>query len=82
MNSGHLVDEGDLTAKGDKSKHLRLWGSEDDQFRLFGRDLEKEVWKWLLKDGCEFSGIIREWQHRIQLCLRLKGHWDALYAEN
>ena len=78
MNAGHLVDEGDLfTANG--RKRLRLWGSSEDQVKQFGYDLEKEVWGFLVKSGCELAEVVEEWKGRKQMCARLEAHWNAIF---
>ncbi|CAD0093483.1 unnamed protein product [Aureobasidium mustum] len=81
MNAGHLVDEGDLLSTVDQ-KPLRLWGSRDEQIRLFGLDLEKTVWELIVQNGCELADVIREWSNRKDLCRRLDEHWDALFKDN
>lgn len=77
MNAGHLVDEGDLFT-ADK-KRLRLWGSEEEQERLFGYDLEKVVWELLVRTGCELEKDLREWKGRERMCSRLQEHWKGIF---
>lgn len=80
MNAGHLVDEGDLIA--DDQKRLRLWGSQEDQEKLFGYDMEKAIWEILLDTGCELRQIIPEWKDRDRLCERLKEHWEGVFEHS
>lgn len=78
MNAGHLVDEGDLESK--EGKRLRLWGTVEEQEKMFGRDLEKEVWKVVIDVGCELASKLAEWKSRNNVCGRLKKHWNAVFA--
>ncbi|KAK6000260.1 hypothetical protein QM012_003892 [Aureobasidium pullulans] len=80
MNAGHLVDEGDLVSTADQ-KPLRLWGSQDEQMKTFGMDLEKTVWELIVQNGCELADVVREWSDRKDLCRRLNEHWDALFKD-
>lgn len=79
MNAGHLVDEGDLTNKDSGEAH-RLWGSLEEQEKLFGIDLEKKVWTEMMRCGCELENVIYEWEGRKDICGRLKAHWADLFA--
>lgn len=79
MNAGHLVDEGDLKDKN-SGEALRLWGSLADQEKLFGIDLEKKVWAEMVTSGCELENMIYEWEGREDVCGRLKGHWEEVFA--
>lgn len=78
MNSGHLVDEGDLKDAA-SGQALRLWGSVEEQLQLFGEDLEKKVWMVVVDVGCELAATLREWKARKGVCERLKGHWDDVF---
>lgn len=78
MNAGHLVDEGDLFNVNDQTR-LRLWGSQAEQDMVFGVDLEKEVWEWLVKTGCKLENVLGEWKGRERLCKRLQQHWNELF---
>jgi alpha 1,2-mannosyltransferase len=79
MNSGHLVDEGDL--KDDTSgKGLRLWGTVEDQVKLFGEDLEMRIWKIVVEVGCDLASVLKEWRERINICMRLRAHWMEVFA--
>lgn len=79
MNAGHLVDEGDLKDKI-SAEALRLWGSLEDQERLFGIDLEKRVWAEMVRSGCNLENVIYEWEGREDVCRRLRSHWDEVFA--
>jgi alpha 1,2-mannosyltransferase len=78
MNSGHLVDEDDLQDEITK-KHLRLWGSKQDQDRLFGMDFEKSTFQVVVEVGCELAKVVREWKHRREVCSRLKQHFKETF---
>ncbi|KAF2104095.1 nucleotide-diphospho-sugar transferase [Rhizodiscina lignyota] len=78
MNAGHLVDEGDLVT--DEGRHLRLWGSKEDQVKIFGEDLEKRVWLIVKETGCELANVVKEWKDRKHLCKRLKEHWNEVFG--
>jgi alpha 1,2-mannosyltransferase len=80
MNAGHLVDEGDLNDQ-DSGDSLRLWGSAKEQIDLFRVDLEKRVWGEMVQSGCDLENVIFEWVDRKNICERLKGHWDNVFAE-
>lgn len=77
MNAGHLVDEGDLFTVD--HKRLRLWGSKEEQEKLFGCDLEKVVWELLVKTGCELEKVAGEWKGRDRLCGRLEEHYKEVF---
>ena len=79
MNAGHLVDEGDLE-DADTGLHLRLWGDVKTQVDIFGLDLEMLTWRKLVEVGCELSGAIDEWKHRLGVCNRLKHHFDLVFG--
>lgn len=78
MNAGHLVDEGDLQDEYSK-KHLRLWGSLNDQQNLFGTDLEKSTFQVVVDVGCELANVVKEWKHRWRVCSKLKSHFKATF---
>lgn len=78
MNPGHLVDEGDLQDIVSK-KHLRLWGSLEDQQNLFGTDLEKSTFQVVVDVGCELATVVKEWKHRWRICSKLKSHFKATF---
>jgi alpha 1,2-mannosyltransferase len=79
MNSGHLVDEGDL--KDVKSgKGLRLWGPVEEQIKLFGEDLEMKIWKSVVEVGCDLATVLNEWKGRNNMCMRLRAHWMEVFA--
>lgn len=78
MNAGHLVDEGDLTSSDGKA--LRLWGTKEEQEKIFGKDLEKEVWQVVRDTGCDLANRLKEWKDRKDMCDRLNKHWDAVFA--
>ncbi|QDS77562.1 hypothetical protein FKW77_001292 [Venturia effusa] len=80
MNAGHLVDEGDLNDKI-SGEALRLWGSAEDQEKLFGTDLEKKVWAEVVRSGCEFEYVLNEWKKREDICRRLKLHWEVVFGD-
>ncbi|KAE8448957.1 hypothetical protein EG329_008753 [Mollisiaceae sp. DMI_Dod_QoI] len=77
MNAGHLVDEGDLFSI--HRERLRLWGSREEQEKLFGVDLEKVVWGLLVETGCELEFRIEEWRDRERMCGRLEEHWKDVF---
>lgn len=79
MNAGHLVDEGDLNDKN-SGESLRLWGSKEDQEKLFGIDLEKKVWAEMVRSGCDLENAVYEWEGRRDICGRLKSHWEVVFA--
>ncbi|KAH9901877.1 mannosyltransferase putative-domain-containing protein [Xylariomycetidae sp. FL2044] len=82
MNAGHLVDEGDLlSTEGGGGRRLRLLGSEEDQKRLFGFDLESAIWDVLVQTGCELADVIREWRDRERLCERLEEHHRMVFHD-
>ena len=78
MNAGHLVDEGDLQDQESK-KHLRLWGSLDDQQSIFGMDFEKSTFQVVVDVGCELAATVKEWKHRWMICSKLKSHFKATF---
>lgn len=78
MNPGHLVDEGDLQDMVSK-KHLRLWGSLEDQQSIFGADLEKSTIQVVVDVGCELANVVKEWKHRWRICSKLKSHFKATF---
>jgi len=78
MNPGHLVDEGDLQDEVTK-KHLRLWGTKQDQDWLFGMDFEKSTFQVVVDVGCQFANVVREWKHRWRVCSRLKQHFKETF---
>jgi len=77
MNAGHLVDEGDL--QDPSQKHLRLWGSLDDQQSVFGIDFEKSTFQVVIEVGCELASVVKEWRHRRMICSKLKSHFKATF---
>jgi len=78
MNAGHLVDEGDLQDR-DSKKHLRLWGTLDDQQSIFGMDFEKSTFQVVVEVGCELAAIVKEWKHQWMICSKLKSHFKATF---
>lgn len=78
MNPGHLADEGDLQDEITK-KHVRLWGTKQDQDWLFGIDFEKSAFQVVVDVGCELAKVVREWKHRSGLCSRLKQHFRETF---
>ena len=78
MNPGHLADEGDLQDEITK-KHLRLWGTKQDQDWLFGMDIEKSTFKVVVDVGCELAKVVREWKSRWRVCSRLKQHFKETF---
>jgi alpha 1,2-mannosyltransferase len=79
MNSGHLVDEGDLKDKS-SGKGLRLWGPLVEQKELFGEDLEMRAWKSVVEVGCDLASVLREWRERKNICMRLREHWMEVFT--
>lgn len=78
MNPGHLADEGDLQDEVSK-KHLRLWGTKEDQELFFGMDFEKSTFQVVVDVGCELAKVVREWKSRFRLCARLKQHFKETF---
>ncbi|RDI82974.1 hypothetical protein Vi05172_g6801 [Venturia inaequalis] len=79
MNAGHLVDEGDLNDKN-SGEALRLWGSLEDQEKLFGVDLERKVWGEMVTSACDLENVIYKWEGRSDICGRLKNHRAKIFA--
>jgi alpha 1,2-mannosyltransferase len=79
LNSGHLVDEGDLKDKS-SGKGLRLWGQLEEQIELFGEDFEMRAWKSVVEVGCDLASVLREWRERKNICMRLRTHWMEVFA--
>ena len=81
MNLGHLLDDELLLSEKTK-KPLRLWGPKESQEKIFGKDLEMEVWEVLRDVGCELDHTLRDWVGRTRICERAQEHWIGVFEPN
>jgi alpha 1,2-mannosyltransferase len=80
LNAGHLADEGDLQ-DDNTNERLRLWGPASDQVKLFGFDVEKEAFQYVVETGCKWGAVLEDWKNRDELCKRLMEHYSDVFFE-
>ena len=78
MNLGRLLDDEDLISEKTK-KPLRLWGPKESQEKIFGVDLEREVWDILRDIGCELDQTLKDWVGRTRVCERAEEHYLEVF---
>jgi len=78
MNLGRLLDDGVLVSEKTK-KPLRLWGPKESQEKIFGTDLERDVWDILKSVGCELDRTLKDWIGRSRVCERAQEHWIEVF---
>ncbi|PQE16174.1 alpha-12-mannosyltransferase (Mnn2) protein [Rutstroemia sp. NJR-2017a BVV2] len=57
----------------------RMWGDREETLKVFGRDLESEVWDELLYVGCEFGEALVGWTESV--CEKLKAYWGDVVSK-
>ncbi|KAF2673539.1 nucleotide-diphospho-sugar transferase [Microthyrium microscopicum] len=81
MNAGHLVDEGDLQDKA-SAQHIRLWGTHEQQMEIFGKDVEKVTFQYVVETGCKYVRMLKDWKHRGDICAKLMEHYRIVFYES
>jgi alpha 1,2-mannosyltransferase len=79
MNGGHLADEGDLVDK-ETGEPLRLWGPPNKQ--LFGKDIEKEAFRYVIESACLYQRVLKDWSSREGVCKTLMDHYQILFYDS
>jgi alpha 1,2-mannosyltransferase len=57
----------------------RMWGDREETLKVFGRDLESEVWDELVYVGCEFGQALVGWTESV--CEKLKAYWGDVVSK-
>jgi alpha 1,2-mannosyltransferase len=57
----------------------RMWDDKEKTIRIFGRDVEEEIWDELLYVGCEFGDTLIGWSESV--CVKLKAYWRDVISK-
>lgn len=78
MNAGRVLEGNVLTSP--TGTPLRIWGKKEDVEKQFGgRDIEKEVWAEMKSVSCELERVMRDWNGKSGICMRVKEHWAGVF---
>lgn len=57
----------------------RMWGPKEEMVKMFGRDLEKQLWAETLYTGCHLEGSFSAWENRTGICKKIGRVYKFLF---
>ncbi|KAG7001959.1 alpha-1,2-mannosyltransferase MNN21 [Physcia stellaris] len=81
LNPTTVFDKHEEHTRDKQGKEQRIWQSEDDIKKRFGKDIEKEVWEEVKYVSCELEDKFETFQGERGLCDKATKHYQGVFGK-